>query len=1400
MTRATAAVLLCLLIGTGASWAQSSSADPPPSLDQRADALLGLGRVARDRSNWRDAYARFVESRRLRPLSSPQLSELFWIAFHADPAEARRIAAELAARRGASRDVFTGWITLARQAEPPAVVLAIVEQAAAAFPADPAWTDTRATMALRAERDRRDDLAAAAWAAIPTLERESRADWHASFLRVSAARGTRASLAPEIDRFVRAHPEDLGMRRLAVEAWADAGQPLRGLGLLEPLAGPHATGADLRRAADLARQAGAHTRARALLERLVASPAATDADTWTLAELLAASRDAAALRRLFAGHPPGGEQPCRDRLVTVAIAAGDDTLLTDVVPSLPESCPMYGAVASRIAIVQLERDRPADAERWLAPLARAGTLDEPSQIALARALAARHAWADVDALLSAMVRDRTDAQAREAARVLVWAWHAQARSVEAWRLSERLLSPATDRPVARAGWAAMALAAGDEASATLLADSALGTSRDTDARAVLAALAMRAGHPREALRWLEPVRRSLTEPGHVLLLVDAVEAIEGAAAARDAVDDHAGITAGDPILLERRALWSATIGDVAGAAVDAARVRTLAPARADRLDVAVLLASGQGDAAWTRLASVSPGTAMADASAWLRLRLDAALATGRWDEGSRLLAEAGGVLTDADAALTTARLVLGRDGTLGPEHRIRLTELVTSDTHARAAALILAADEIAHRAYGGALARLSTLGGASLGATAPADVRALQAEALLGLGRADQALVITAASLFAPPALQVLRARAQRSLGQVAQARATVEHLVRATGRADALLAWADLAETPDARVAVLADARMRHPDDVRVRAHYADALWRAGDGPAARAEAEAVLRRAPRSREAWRVVAAVEAAQRATTLVSTLDRARAELGGDPDDVLLLVGAITQVPHPPDQAVDLASGWLAALPASHALAGARATAALGVTAGRWPMASAAVARLRILAPDDSEVQRLEAEVTAWSGHHNAAVPLFERYLDREPADVSAWRQFARLLSWMGDRVGAERAYGRAQALSPDRSIAAEARTRLSILRRDWPEAVAAASQWRALEPDRLDASVDLALALDQADDAAGAARAYEELSHRAGLPDTVHRTIAAFEWRRAPHAVGAFELEHVDGFGGRRLLERRETALSGDAAVSGDGAVRVYGRLGQGRLDTGPSESGFTQGRAGLRTWLGHGITADAHLGATTLSTGEAMLGGVQVGARVTRHVGLEVASARRPFWENDATIRTGVQAWTSGVRLRLLGGGVLDASAGADYAVLSDGNRRAQADVSVGRQIHRGVQQWDVRASAFIFRFDQPSPVYFSPSAFGRLDVELGVMQWYGRGAAVRDGRFAVRGRFGSGVDTAGKPYLLGGGSFVLPLAGRLALTGEARLTAASTYRAWSGTVGVRVGARDEPAAMRTR
>lgn len=1388
------ASLVLFVNGTAAVVAQPApSTALTPSDDERADALLGLARVARERGAWAEAHSRFRESARLRPLTPPQLEELFWIAARADRVDALRLANEIAVRGRASEDLYARWIALSLENAAPLLpldaALMIVERAERAYPDSSQWLASRASIALRAERAGQVDLAWRAWTAVPEESRVTRADWQGSYLRVAIARSGRAQVVLELDRFVTAFPADGGMRRLAVEAWADAGQPGRALRLMAPLLGQGATREHLRRAADLARQSGDQGQALQLLTRLNGMPGATDDDTWALATVLAARKDVDGIRQLLASRELRLDS-CRTKLVDVALASGDDALLADVVPALPVSCANYGLVAPRVARVWLERGRPADAETWLAPIARAGHLQTEDRFVLARAYASRQAWNEVEAVLAPVLAGTDAVAARMAARSTAWALHARGRTAEAWALVQRTGAPSEDTVDAQAGWAGLAAVAGDVITAEHLAKASLGSAADIDARAVLASLAIRQGHPAEARAWLAPVQQQITDAGHLALWLDLVAVFEGPEAAWKAARDRDAVVSREASLLARRAVWAAQAGHADAAAEDANRVPALQPDLGARVAARIANASGEHELAWA-LASTggSPSTSNASAE-WAHVRLEAALATGRWAEAETLLNDVSSAPTGVERILAMSRLHLGRDSRLPDDLRRALEALAGGDSPVAAARLVLASDALARHAPAEALTWIG-VSSERLSAISPsADVRAVAAEALLALGRPADVLHITSTS-DRHLSLQLARARALVSLDRGAEAATTLAVLARETGRPEAYLTWADATADPAARLAVVDQALQRHPEHLGLRLARADALRLSGDLAAALVESHRLLAQAPSSRKAWRIRLSTLAAAEPATLPAAAQAARAALGDDADSRLLVADAVTSAPQVPEALVDPMVESLRDMPASHAARAARAQVALGVGAGRWPVALDGLARLKGIDGGNPEVLRLEAHVTAWSGAHEAALPLFARYLELKPDDRAAWRQYARVLTWRGEAEKAADAYARAEALASTPGLTAEARTRLAILRRNWPEAATAAHDWRRAEPTTLDALVDLALALDQAGDADGATTAYDVLARWPGLPAPVQQTVAAFQWKRAPHGRVGYEIDHADGFSGQRLLERRESVIGGDARLTANGAWETFGRLGQGVLDGSGDDVSFTQGHAGVRAWFGGGVVAEGYLGGTSQGsgTGATTLGGARLGFRLTPSVGVDVSTLRRPFWENATTVRAGLQGWTTGARLRLLGRGQLEASAGVETTALSDGNDRPQVDATVARQFGGGTQQFEVRASAFLFGFAHESPDYFSPSAFGRADLEFGMTRWLGRGATVRDGRFAWRGRGGTGLDTDGKPYLLGSAGIVVPLGGWVSLSGDARWTSSSHYRAWSAVVGVQAG-----------
>jgi hypothetical protein len=1389
MTMRVLVALLVLAGGTmGASAQPPTAADPvmqAPTTDQRAQALLGLGRIARARGDWARAHALFAESAALRPFDASRRAEHFWIAVECDRAAALRLATSRVAERAATADVHARRLALLQEPFEAPLLASALHDAELAYPVDVRWAAARADLALTLERRGEVEASRQAWEALPPIRREVVPAWEASYLRALARASGRAAVAPALDRYTVRHPDDAGMRALAIEAWAEARQPDRALALLAPRLGADATPTDLRRAVDLATEAGRDARARALLLQLQAHPAHTADDSWRLAEALATARDTHALHDfLRATRLDDGD--CRARLVRVVTMAGSDALLADVLPDLPSSCPGYAGVARRIATVRLADADGLAAERWLAPLRDAGTLEAPDRVLLARALTARRAWAEVDAILAPLGRRGLDP---EPAELLAWAWHALGRSLEAWRLVVERCAPDSATPEQQAGWAGLALAAGDDAAASRLAVSALGSPRDLEARVVLASISAQHGQPADVQRWLAPVASRLREPGHLLVWLDARAAVDGAAVALADAALIAEPGESDTEILVRRATWAATLGRVDDARAFADRVQARDADRASRLAVEMALAAGDGAAAWMHVVAASASQVAPAPAAWSRLRLDAALADGHWDEAAGALEAARGAMTEAEVVLAGARLDLGRVGRLPADTRAALDRLVVADTHVVAAQVLLARDDLAHGDAAAAVARLSGTPAGS-GGHVPADVRAVQADALLALGRPDDVLGVVSADASEPPALQLARARALVALGRRDEARPALEALALRSGRPEAFVAWAGTLDSPEARIEVLQRATAR-ATAVRADVHaaLAEALLMSGRASAADVEARRALARDPQSRMAWQVTLAAQAQLDATSLRERLHEARAALGDAPRDVLFLADMAAGLSQRPAEVVEVVLAWVRDLPASHALEVARFEARLAVATADWVLAASAIATLERLTPGDPAVARLEAQVTAWRGAHEAAVPLYRAYLARAPGDVAAWREYARLLSWREDQQGAAEAYAHARTLAASPTLEAEAATRLATLQRDWDAAARAAAAWRALDPAALDPLVDLAQALEQKGDLRAAAQAYEAIERRPDLPDPVRRTLEAYRRRYAAEGRGQVRVDHAEGFGGQRLMSRRDSVLSGAASLGGAGGVRLDAQVAEGVLDTGDAATAsLTEGRLGVLAPLGAGWSLSGHAGATRVEGRTQALGAVRVAMPAGARLALEGTLERRPFWENATTLAAGLQTTTGRVGLRVRGAGTLDVTAGIEAGRVSDGTRRVQVDTQVSRRFARGPQVYMVRLSGFAFGFDEARAAYFSPSAFGRVDLEAGLTRWFGPGAVVRDGRFAVQGQGGVGLDSEGEPYGLASGTLVLPVGATVSLVAGGRWTSARVYRAWTATLGLQV------------
>ncbi len=739
---------------------------------------------------------------------------------------------------------------MVRETEPrcPRSCCGVVDLAAAAFPGDAEWARTRAHLALRAERDGRPATAVRAWAGVSSARsRVTRAVARVVPARVRGAVHTRGAGAgvrqvrPRASlRHRHAADRDRGLGRCrATAAWTRplhaAPRPRRDRRGPAPRGRPRAAGRETPQGAGPARPAG---RVRAIRPRTTGgrwrpcSPPSTTA--WPCvgcSPVIPPRRSRAA-----------------SALIAVAMAAGDDALLADLVPSLlaglPDVRDRRAADCRRAA-----GTRPARRRRALAgaagsvgrPRRRRGESCWPARCRHVapgrRSSACSREWS-LPATTPGRARRRGCSRGRGTHR------HGPRRP-GAWpRASAR---PSHDTPDAQAGWAAMALAAGDRAAAARLADAAMGSAREIDARAVKASLA------------------SSRRPSGARCCAGS-----GPCGARSPIPDTSSCCSTPstrstgrrprdarpmptPTLVADRRHAARATGDLGGGAGRCrwchsrrgARPRAR-PGAADRLDVSLALAAGDGEAAWASCRG--QGSRGGPERAGRLGRACASMPRSRRGGGPRpprCSRDLEARLTDGERTLATARLRLGRDGVLDETGRTALQDLVAAGRYARpvdraAGDRRREAARVRRRPRSAwpAVARRRSSAALPL----PADVRRVAAEALLGLGRAADVLRLDRRSRprSRPDCRWCGLARSWRSDTWRRGAPAWRPRPGHRTSRRVSGVGRA--LDSPDARVRVLGEALARQPDDRQLRLRHADALRLAGDLGAARAEAEALL------------------------------------------------------------------------------------------------------------------------------------------------------------------------------------------------------------------------------------------------------------------------------------------------------------------------------------------------------------------------------------------------------------------------------------------------------------------------------------------------------------------------------------------------------------------------------
>jgi tetratricopeptide (TPR) repeat protein len=782
----------------------------------------------------------------------------------------------------------------------------------------------------------------------------------------------------------------------------------------------------------------------------------------------------------------------------------------------------------------------------------------------------------------------------------------------------------------------------------------------------------------------------------------------------------------------------------------------------------------------------------------LRLSIMAALDAGAWAQAERGLEtwRARGLDTTW-WLLKTAERVLGAEGRLPTDLRAALDASATSAPSDELTVRIaqgLAADGLVEEG-------LRRLGWPALDAATPVGVREAAVGLLLRAGRPADALALLPVldGQGWPPRLQTLRARALEALGRHDEARTATEALPATARRADDWIRLARLTSDARAREGVLADALTRWPASADLWAAVATTRQHLGQPRQARDAALQALAINPGQLEAWRVRLALPPATDAAR-AAELAEAGARFATQPDVRVDLAEAAMTTGLEDGPSVAVVHEWLADPDATTAPGRVlRLRARLAAATGQWQGAIDAVAAARLRDPGDISLRHLDAQLHAWSGRHDEAARRFETYLTRVPTDGTAWREYARLLSWMQRASASQAAYARAGRLMDAPALAAERSTKAALARQAWRRASIEAASWLALEPTSLDARVDRALALDRSGALDAAAPLFAALATAPSLPNDLRDSAARYGRRHRVTGTVQMVVESTAGFGDQRLLEQQVTVAGVSDRVGVGGRTLLMADVARGTLDARDAAWTLTEMRTGAETRVGGGWQLSTHtslyaLGRDRSPSGPsrsrhlfalrgALDGTLVDGLRVT------LAAERRPFWENGATVQTGLSGfggtgaleWTPSARWMARAAGTLHG--------LTDGNRRHEASGSLALRGTRGARDLQLRSSVLLFGYDASRAAYFSPRRFVRTDLEGEVRHWVGRPRSDGDRRAFLSGSLGMGVDSRQARYGLGSALVSVPIGRRWSVEGEGRWVQASVYQSSRVAVWLRLG-----------
>jgi tetratricopeptide (TPR) repeat protein len=1415
--------LALAVLGTASALAQT------PRDTSRAETLVGLARLQRERGDAAAAILSFDEADRISPFKGSLLVEYFWASAGAHAQTAMAVGTRVLASEPGRDDVRDRLVGLAIEAHDEAAVERLVRPRLSTKPLSAIWPRRLGESLLRQRRPaeavtwfeeaaRRQgalpsDLALAAagieaagasaearlaaWTRVPADAWRGNQDWRASRLRAMVDALKPRDVVGDVEDYVGRFPADRGVRAMAVEVSVRAGRPDRALAHLAVLEQGDDSARWLRRDADVSILAGDPLRATAVLRKLVASGDAVQADRIRLAHLLIDASKRPEAAAVLATEEGRGEA-CSLDLLDVVARLGDPAFFSRFLEPRRAGCvarvewrwravdQAVGAGLHRQALVLIE------------PLATAPGASAAVRLRFGQLLL----WAGLPheaiPVLEPLAAGGDNAPALDA---LADACRGTARPADAWAAAERILSVGTPGASRRLDLAEMAIEADAPERALDLADDVIHT-HDGEARGngelrrraeIVAGRALLArSEPASALHRLKPVLTRDASPAALAALLDATRAMRGPAAALALAAEWRLEEVEDAELAARISLCATLTGDGATAARLAGRVASLSSARARQLAVEVALAENRTREAAAALASQLTSNPK---DPWV-LELSAVVAAteGRFADAASRVADARALLPESTRLAVREAEWLVRANS-SREAFANLSKLQASHPERIDARLALARIHVDAGRVSDALALLGR--GVPDWQALPEDGIRLAALALRQRGTFADALATLRGSSSTSLDLRLMTAQLTWAVDGSSAGSAAFERLASAPDCSDMVFeAWARAAADPAVRLDILRRGRTQFPDSADLNGELALAAWRMGRSDEALSAARQAIRTAPDRVQPW--VVAVQALVRSgatADLSLLLERFGARFLSRPDVVYDFVGLASALVRGAADPVAVKSlEWTADLLSAHpddaraAVARARALSAVD----RFSEGVGVLDRALAANPANPAVLHLRADLLSYAGDYARSLAAYDAYLAAAPDDIDARRQQARVAGWAQN-------YGRALVLfdaarrraSGNAALSAEREAKAAFYRWSWRQAVPAYRRWLAIEPDNREARFELAQSLERLGSLREADGEYAQLAET--LP--VHaQAVEAREWmatRSAARLAPVTEVESSSGYGGQRLLDRVRSGARFERAASlrspwGYSVEAAWRRLSAPRFVA----EGYDTAASVARR-LGRSAMVDAAFG---IESNASWLPSVVVG-RASAHWkandtwSFETGVSRQSFLENAGTARAGLTAGGASLVAAARRPG-WNASLRTTAERLSDGNRRGDARLDLGVRLRSGRTEIRALAAGEVIAFRREDPLYFSPSSLQRYDagVEMRRQLRRKRFDTDRDDTFAAA--FLAGVDDRGRVYQTGRTELSMELRSGTAIGARAVVVRSSVYRQTSVSVFLKVPA----------